>query len=99
MNRESQGQEITLREGLIRISISEKYRVQYSEDKDTEDLPNSEESLLVDEDERSISRRHSNKLMTREGKNQLGRQGRREDCENHLYTPSFGWAHYGRNRL
>ena len=91
MNRRSQGQEIKFREGLIRgISISEKCRVQYSEDKDTEDLPNSEESLLVDEDERSISRRHSNKLMTCKDKNQLGRQGRREDCKKHLYTPSFG---------
>ena len=56
MNRRSQGQEITLREGLIRITISGKSytRVQYSGDKDTGDLPNSEASLLVDEDEHSI---------------------------------------------
>ncbi len=32
------------------------YRVQYSGDNDTENLPNNEESFLVDEDERSISK-------------------------------------------
>jgi len=92
VNRRSQGQEITLREGLIRIIISEKSytRVQYSGDKDIGDLPNSEVSLLVDENELSIPRRHSNELMTHEGKNQLGRQGRQEDCKKHLYTHSFG---------
>ena len=58
MNHRSQGQEIKLREGSIRtletISGKSYMRVQYSGDKDTGDLPNCEESLLVDEDEHSI---------------------------------------------